>query len=224
MYTNFRINLQVGYSSDFKCFTRFNKHDKKMEMELVLNEEPRGDQDSQEKAVSNGNTGNVLNCMALNYDSIQARLVFVTRRRGRGDMGVVTNAEMHSLNGNRGNFMDALFQNIPGRQSKLKDKQLAITSILEKFKPALLGLAEPTTEDLEKIDIPGYSLVRGTLKRGRKIRLNVLVKDGVKYKIEKFCSEVPASLITIDKFKVLYYKQLVSIRGFEDRSVHFKKD
>ena len=96
--------------------------------------------------------------------------------------------------------MDALFQNIPGCQSKLKDEQLGITSILEKFKPALLGLAEPTTEDLEKIDIPGYSLVRGTLKRGRKIRLNVLVKDGVKYKIEKFCSEVPASQLTSLKF------------------------
>ena len=150
MYTSFRKNLEIGCSSDFKCFYDFTKHETNMDMEMVLLGQGKGGsnkEDVQDDTIKNGNAENTNNCRVFKCNCIQARLVVRTRRRGRGDMGVLTNAEMHRLNGNRGNFMDALFQNIPGRQSKLKDKKLAITSILEKFKPALLGLAEPTTEE-----------------------------------------------------------------------------
>ena len=138
------------------------------------------------------------------------------RRRGRGDMGTISNAESHIKYGNRGHFVDALFQNLPGKQSKQKDKQIAIATILEKFKPILLGVAEPTSEDMEKMQIRGYSLIKGTLKQGRKIRLNVLIKDGVQYKIERFCSEVPSSLITIDNFKFLFYYREWRKQGQKD--------
>ena len=136
---------------------------------------------------------------------IQVLFTCKARRRGRGDYGVISNSDNHIKFGNRGNFVDALFQNLPGKQSKHKDKQLAVATILEKYKPVLLGVAEPTSEDMEKIRVAGYSLIKGNLKRGRKVRLNVLIKDGVQYKIEKFCSEVPSSLITVDKFKFLFY-------------------
>ena len=127
------------------------------------------------------------------------------RRRSRGEMSVLTNKMNHITNGNRSHYLDCLFQNVPGKQSKQKDKQIAIETILERFRPALLGIAEPQTEDLEKMRIRGYSVIKGKLKRGRKVRLNVLVKEGVEYKIENFCSEIPASLIKIDKFKFLFY-------------------
>ena len=136
---------------------------------------------------------------------IQVFITFGARRRSRGEVGMISNKMSHITNGNRGHYLDCLFQNIPGKQSKQKDKRIAIETILDSHKPTLLGVAEPYTDDLEKMRIKGYNLVKGNLKRGRKIRLNVFVKDGVDYKIERFCSDIPACLIKIENFKFLYY-------------------
>ena len=110
----------------------------------------------------------------VNEFLIQVSITCLTRRRSRGEAGVISNKMNHIVNGNRGHYLDCLFQNLPGKQSKQKDKQIAIETILDQHRPILLGIAEPQTEDLEKMRIGGYNLVKGTLKRGRKIRLNVL--------------------------------------------------
>ena len=68
-----------------------------------------------------GNMGKVFICVYLCL--LQVMFSCKARRRGRGDWGTISNSESHAKYGNRANFVDALFQNLPGKQSKQKDKQ-----------------------------------------------------------------------------------------------------
>ena len=105
MYLNFRTNLQVGY---FRCFNShvFTKHDVFTEHEddvTPITNSGEVTEKVEKRSVKKGHNYSVFNCV------IQAKLMTKTRRRGRGDMGVISNSDMHILNGNRGNFLDALF-------------------------------------------------------------------------------------------------------------------
>ena len=202
MYPSFRKKPSLlGYLDNvFNGFTEHGfyecyGHDADDPMDEILNK-----MDEKEKRSENEV------CFILFYVFlIQVSLTCKARRRSRGEVGVITNKMSHMINGNRGHFLDCLFQNIPGKQSKQRDKRIAIETILDSHKPTLLGVAEPSTDDLEKMRIRGYKLVKGNMKRGRNIRLHVFIKDGVDFKIERFCSDVPACLIKIQKFKFLFY-------------------
>ena len=63
-----------------------------------------------------------------------------------------------------------LYQNIPCTYSPASIKN-SIDYILYKFKPDILGIAEPKFIDLSST-WPGYKLIKGNLKGGQKIRLN----------------------------------------------------
>ena len=53
---------------------------------------------------------------------------------------------------------------------------------------------------------PGYRLVKGKLQGGKKIRLNVLIKDNLMdYSVESFTSDIPSLLVKVDGFKFLFF-------------------
>ena len=132
-----------------------------------------------------------------------------TKKRSQGEPSYVTNKQSHSKYGNRpsvGDHMCVIFSNIPGKTCSSQGIEIAIKLVLDKFCPALLGLAEPEYDVLKTMYFPGYRLIKGKLSGGKKFRLNLLVKDTlVDYKIETFTTDVPAILVTVGQFKYLFY-------------------
>ena len=84
------------------------------------------------------------NCFYLAWFEVQ---------RKRGDPKLITNQDSHTKYGNKNQaeYLTAIFQNVPGTIIKRKDQELAIKSVLEKFKPGLLGIAEPSYDALKTI-------------------------------------------------------------------------
>ena len=114
---------------------------------------------------------------------------YIMKRRNRGESNVLTNKFNHITNGNN-NLIT----------------KLSIQSVLDHYKPGILGVAEPSHEDMRTMYFPGYRLVKGKLAGGKKIRLNVLVKDTlVDYSVDSFTSEVPSVLIKVNGFKYLLF-------------------
>ena len=114
---------------------------------------------------------------------------------------------MHSSNGNK-HFLDIQFQNVPGKKLTPKDIEIAIKLVLEKHKPAMLGIAEPSYELLKCINFPGYTLERGRQKGSvkDKVRLNVLIKDTLtEYKIESLACDVPCLAIKTHQVRTVFF-------------------
>ena len=132
------------------------------------------------------------------------------KRRSRGEARVLTNKYNHVTNGNRNpEYLDAVFANVPGMKLSHQDKKIAIQTVLQKYKPGILGVAEPNYEDMRTMYFPGYKLVKGKMSGGKKIRLNVLVRETlVDYTVESFTSEVPSVLIKVNGFKyMMFYRE-----------------
>ena len=130
------------------------------------------------------------------------------KRRQRDEANTISNQESHYKYGNRcqAEYLTAVFQNVPGTIIKRKDQEIAIKSVLDKFKPGLLGIAEPSYDVLKTMWFQGYRLVKGKLNGGKKFRLNLLVKTTlVDVSVESFTSDVPAVLVKVGNFKYLYF-------------------
>ena len=67
---------------------------------------------------------------------------------------------MRMVNGNKLNWIDVLYQNIPLGLSS-SNKECIINQIMHSFKPHLLGVAEPRYSELETLEVPGYKLIKG---------------------------------------------------------------
>ena len=80
--------------------------------------------------------------------------------------GICTNDLMKMMHGNGQNYIDFMYQNIPGILNQ-KDIIISIETILSSKSPALLGIAEPMTEQLD-IDWSNYSLVKGKANNCKK--------------------------------------------------------
>ena len=128
-----------------------------------------------------------------------------SKRRRWGENKYVTNKETHAKNGNE-DYVKAIFQNVPGYKVSHKDIELAIKTVLQEHHPSLLGIAEPSYDILNKMWFPGYKLLKGKLKGGKKFRLNVLIKDTITdYKVETFTSDVPSLLVNVGGYKFIYF-------------------
>ena len=133
------------------------------------------------------------------------------KKRSRGEPSLITNKMSHMINGNRqtpGDHISIVFTNVLGNCS-VQNIEISVKLILNRFKPGILGLAEPSYEVLKLMHFPGYRLIKGKLNGGKKVRLNVLVKDTLlNVKVETFTTEVPSLLLSAGGFKYLmFYRQ-----------------
>ena len=128
-------------------------------------------------------------------------------KKRRGETKLTINKLMHIINGNIGeDYLTAIFQNVPGYKLSRKDQEIAIKTVLQEFQPGLLGIAEPTYDSLKTMWFPGYKLVKGKLRGGKKFRLNVLIKDTlVDYKVESFTTDIPSLLINVNGYKYCFF-------------------
>lgn len=112
------------------------------------------------------------------------------------------NSWMKMVNGNRLQYVDLCYQNIPLGLSTA-NKESVIELILDRHRPHVLGVAEPRASELSTMHFPGYSLLQGIATGINDPRLNVLVKDGLTVEFLPFQTMVPSLLLKIQDTKVL---------------------
>ena len=118
------------------------------------------------------------------------------------------NHYMHAISGNiKKTFRrcsNILFQNIPWNKNQ-HDVQIAL-DILLSSKPALLGIGETDFDKLNSCHFPGYFLLRGLQSNpiNKKIRMNLLIKDGVDYEELNMENEIPTCTILLDGWRICF--------------------
>ena len=100
---------------------------------------------------------------------------------------------MKMMHGNK-NHIDVYYQNVPGTLSH-DNKIATIKSLLCRENPDLLAVAEPTTDDLD-VDWDDYTLLPGSIKSGKICRLNVLIKNDIKFSQTSWAVDIPHCIIT----------------------------
>ena len=125
---------------------------------------------------------------------------YLARRYGLFNFELDVNVVMRMLHGN-GRDLLVLYQNIPGTYSSTNTIS-KIETILDKFKPHVLGIAEPVYNDMNQT-WDGYDLIQGYLNNGTKIRLNALVRNDLNYEVVEFKTEVPSILIKTGSIKII---------------------
>ena len=115
-------------------------------------------------------------------------------------MSMNINKYMRMYNGNR--RLKIFYQNVPGTLSKA-NMILTIQSLLVRLDPDVLAIAEPTTEDLD-IDWSPYNLVQGYIHKGKKVRLNLLIKSDLKYSQSHWNVQLPHAVICLEGWKMIF--------------------
>ena len=115
-------------------------------------------------------------------------------------MSLTVNKYMKMTNGNR--KLSVLYQNIPGTISN-QNLITTITSLLHRLDPDAIAIAEPTFEDLD-IDWTPYTLVKGYIKGGKKIRLNILIKSNIQFEQSHWNVEVPHTVIKMEGWTIVF--------------------
>ena len=151
------------------------------------------------------------------------------KRRSRGESFCLSNKYNHMVNGNRAphpEYIDAIFVNVPGKTLSKQGIKLAIKTVLNKYKPAILGIAEPAYEDLKVMHFPGYKLIKGRLNGGKKIRLNVLVKNTlVDYTVDTLTTEVPCVMIKVNGYKyIMFYREWRKDGVIDTDNIHLQEE
>ena len=113
------------------------------------------------------------------------------------------NKMMKMVNGNKQHWIDVLYQNVPLGLST-SNKEEIINQIMHSYRPHLLGVAEPRHSELETLDVPGYSLIKGMAVGIENPRLNVFVKDGVVFEILPMRTEIPAVKLKIAQTTLIF--------------------
>ena len=111
------------------------------------------------------------------------------------------NTWMKMYNGNRD--LKICFQNVPGI---LKDDNIhmQIDDVIDDLHPDILGLAEPTHDELKIAKWPGYNLVKGTINGYESVRVNALIKAGIQYTVEEWNLDVPTVVIKLKTLILVY--------------------
>ena len=113
-------------------------------------------------------------------------------------MQLEVNHYMRMYNGNKP--LKIYYQNIPGTISN--DNLVAtVDSLLDRLDPDILAIAEPSTEDLDR-DWGPYILVPAKNKNGKKIRLNLLIKEKIKFKKSGWNVAVPNIMVDVEGWSV----------------------
>ena len=76
-------------------------------------------------------------------------------------------------------------------------QSLTIESLLDRLQPDVLAIAEPSYEDLD-IQWDSYQLLKGYIQKGSKIRLNILIKNNIKFTQSYWRVEVPNLTLKLD--------------------------
>ena len=113
------------------------------------------------------------------------------------------NRMMKMVNGNKQHWIDVLYQNIPLGLSS-SNKEEIINQIMHSYRPHFIGVAEPRHSELETLDVPGYSLIKGMAVGIENPRLNVFVKDGVVFEILPMRTEIPAVKLKIAQTTLIF--------------------
>ena len=128
---------------------------------------------------------------------------------------------MKSYNGNISKkTLDVAFQNVPGTLSHI-NKVTTIQSLVCRYQPDVLGLAEPSTDDLD-ITWPDYTLVPGTVNNGNKnnTRLNILIKNDIQYKQISWDTDVPHCVLEVkDWLIVMVYREWAKLGDQQTKSI-----
>ena len=106
------------------------------------------------------------------------------------------NSLVHALNGNINKFKrfsDVFFQNIPGCKNVL-DIQICLDLLLGR-KPSLLAIGEVPHHKLSQCHTPGYHILAGRQSNSKKVRINLLIKDGTEYEEIDLTNEIPTCTI-----------------------------
>ena len=109
------------------------------------------------------------------------------------------NKNQRSYNGNirkYHKFSDIVFQNLPGTKSPA-NLQICLDVLLAP-KPAILAIGEASFDKLSLCHTPGYTLLQGTQTNSIKMRLNLLIKEGVGYEVLDMENELPTAIIKME--------------------------
>ena len=118
-------------------------------------------------------------------------------------MMISINKSMQIYNGNGKKNLDVAFQNIPGTLSHI-NKITTIQSLISRYNPDVLGLAEPSTDDLD-VHWPDYTLVPGTVNDGNSTntRLNILIKNEIEFTQISWKSDVPHCVLQVKGWTIV---------------------
>ena len=111
-----------------------------------------------------------------------------------------TNWLMKVLNGN-GVRYKILYQNIPGTINH-ETIQDIIETILVREDPHILTIAEPTTDAI-MTRYKGYRVIPGTIRNGRKLRINTLIKEHLDVEILKWNLDIPTTVLRLGDLTVV---------------------
>ena len=107
---------------------------------------------------------------------------------------------MQMIDGNK-KHLDVYYQNIPGTLSH-DNKIATLKSLLSRENPDVLAVAEPTTSDLD-IDWQDYILVPGHIQNGTICRLNLLVKNDLKFSQTRWQVDIPHMILEVHGWKII---------------------
>ena len=82
-------------------------------------------------------------------------------------------------------------------------QSLTIESLLDRLQPDVLAIAEPSYEDLD-IQWDSYQLLKGYIQKGSKIRLNILIKNNIKFTQSYWRVEVPNLTLKLDDWTITF--------------------
>ena len=126
--------------------------------------------------------------------------IFLARLRLAG-INLDINKYMKIYNGNKKN-LKICYQNIPGTISNF-NLIATIQSFLDRIDPDVLAIAEPCTEDLN-VDWHPYVLLPGHIEKGKKTRLNLLVKSNLKFNQKYWKVELPHKVLEIGDWRFVF--------------------
>ena len=144
-------------------------------------------------------------------------LLITVRRGGPAGAGVTFqpdptdwNRYMHALNGNivsnnkltaRNRELGIFHQNIP-QWCDLEEVGLALGRLLKVHKPHLLFIGEADPLLVEANCPPDYSFVRGNLSGASLVRICLLIRNNIKFKVLKVASLVPIVGVQVGTWKL----------------------
>ena len=116
---------------------------------------------------------------------------------------MVTNEIIKIAHGNgRPIICQTLYQNIPGTCKSL-EVSIKIEEILSRYSPDILFIGEADAEIVASCSFKHYTVVKGTCKNAKKIRMSALVLKSLKFSVETWDLLVPTVTLVVGKWRIV---------------------
>ena len=167
------------------------------------------------------------NCPKIAFENIQVPATATsTILPSRSHYFINWNKFMHILNGNIKKqffrFSDIKFQNVPGTKN-VSDIQVAVDIVLAS-RPVMLGIGEVSYDKLSLCHFPGYTIYRGKQSNSKKIRMNLLVKNGLVVEEMDLECEVPTCTVKYGDWTVCFlYREWMKCGDSKTRDLELQK-